>query len=459
MFFFLVLRSTLMETSDLVKKRILFVDDEENVLKALKRVFLDEPYEIITALSGNTALQILAEKNFAVIISDQRMPEMNGVEFLSRARKIQPDAVRIVLTGYADVQAAVGAINEGGASRYVSKPWNDADLVMSVHDAVASYELKQENARLGSIIQKQNEELKKWNSDLELIVQEQTIALQNKNKDLEQLNIQLKNNFKKSIEAFSNLIEMREHSVSNHSKNVAKYANEIAISMKLAQQEAHKILVAAMLHDIGKIGVHDSILAKNPEDLNEGEMSEYQKHAVRGQVAVDAIDGFGDIGILIRNHHENVDGSGYPDGLTRDSIPLGSRIIALVDTFDRLTNNSIPSPEAYTWALEHIEYYLDTRHDRTVFQHFAPIVKKRIIEMDRQQYSKDEELEIHPDGLDLGQILARDLRSGSGLLILSQGSVLDSKLIHAIQRYHRMDPLRTGVFVRAARGGKKPLAS
>ncbi len=191
---------------------ILFVDDEENVLKSLKRVFMDEPYDLVTALSGKEALEILGKTIFAVIVSDQRMPEMSGSEFLGKARAIQPDAVRIVLTGYADVQAAVSAINEGGAYRYIAKPWNDTDLVLVIRDAVATYGLKQENARLTALTNKQNDELKKWNTELEVLVQEQTIDIQNKNKELEKLNEQLRKNFRKSIEAFSGLIEMRERS-------------------------------------------------------------------------------------------------------------------------------------------------------------------------------------------------------------------------------------------------------
>jgi response regulator RpfG family c-di-GMP phosphodiesterase len=427
--------------------KILFVDDEENVLKSLKRVFMDEPFEVLAAQSGKDALQLLNETNVSVIVSDQRMPEMSGAEFLGKARNIQPNAVRIVLTGYADVQAAVSAINEGGAYRYIAKPWNDSDLVMVIRDAVASYQLKQENIRLTELVRQQNEDLKKWNADLEVIVQKQTIDIQNKNKDLEQLVTQLNKNFKKSIEAFSSLIEMREKSVSSHSKNVAMLTRQIAVNMKLSDHETNNILVGALLHDVGKIGVPDIILLKRPDDMNDIELAEYQRHSVRGQVAVDAIDGFTDIGLLIRHHHEYVDGSGYPDGLKRSAIPLGSRIIAMADAFDRMTNIGAPSTEGFQKALKHIEYYLDTRYDRSLYQQLAPIIIKKIEELGKRD-AREEEVEVQPEKLLAGMVLTRDLRSGSGLLILSQGAILNAKIIYAIQRYHHMDPYRTGVFVR-----------
>lgn len=189
-------------------RAILFVDDEENVLRSLKRLFLDEPYQLFTAPSGKAGLELLGKQAFAVIVSDQRMPEMSGSDFLAKAREIQPDAVRIVLTGYADVNAAISAINEGGAYRYIAKPWNDTDLVLTIRDAVDTYVLKQENRRLTELTRAQNEEMKKWNSELEFYVQQQMLDIQKKNKDLEKLNEKLSNNFKKAIEVFSNLKEM-----------------------------------------------------------------------------------------------------------------------------------------------------------------------------------------------------------------------------------------------------------
>jgi response regulator RpfG family c-di-GMP phosphodiesterase len=434
---------------------ILFVDDEENVLKSLKRVFMDEPYDLVTALSGKAALEILDKTNFAVIVSDQRMPEMSGSEFLGKARVIQPDAVRVVLTGYADVQAAVSAINEGGAYRYIAKPWNDTDLMLVIRDAVATYGLKQENARLTELTKKQNDEMKKWNTELEVLVQEQTIDIQNKNKELEKLNEQLRNNFRKSIEAFSGLIEMRERSVSSHSKNVASLSRQIAANMKLPEQETSNILVAALLHDIGKIGIPDAVLMKRPDDMTIEELDEYRKHAVRGQVAVDAINGFSDIGLLIRHHHEHVDGSGHPDGLKGSSIPLGSRIIAIADVFDRMTNIDKPSAEGLLKALKNIEYNLETHYDRSIYQHLSLIVTKKIEELEKQGDVRSEEVEILPHHLTTGMVLARDVRSGSGLLILARGTLLDPTLVGALQRYHQMDPSRAGIFVRKAEKQRK----
>lgn len=428
--------------------KILFVDDEENVLRALRRLFLDEPYEIVAALSGREALAVMKEHEFAVIVSDQRMPEMSGSEFLSQAREIQPDAIRIVLTGYADVQAAINAINQGGAYRYITKPWNDSDLILILRDATETYRLKQENRYLTDLTSRQNEELKKWNTQLEEMVQEQTLDIQNKNKELEKLNEQLQKNFRKSIEAFSSLLEMRDKSMSSHAKNVASLSRQVASAMQLTDEESSRILVAALLHDIGKIGVPDSVLLKQPDELKDAEFSEYKRHAVRGQVAVESIEGFHDIGLLIRHHHEYVDGTGFPEGLKRAEIPVGCRIIAMADAVDRIANTGIISAESFQKALKYIEFYLDTRFDRKVFQYLAPILRKKIEELMRQGDVSIEEVEMQPSRLAPGMVLTRDVRSGTGLLILAHGVVLQQKIIEALQKYYRMDPPKTGVFVR-----------
>jgi response regulator RpfG family c-di-GMP phosphodiesterase len=121
---------------------ILFVDDEKSIVKALHRIFLDDNYHILTAGSGQEALELLnAGEIPTVIISDQRMPGMNGAEFLAKARKFLPESIRMVLTGYADINTAMESINRGGIYRYILKPWDDEELRLVVRDAVSLFEL------------------------------------------------------------------------------------------------------------------------------------------------------------------------------------------------------------------------------------------------------------------------------------------------------------------------------
>ena len=158
---------------------ILFVDDEKNILKSLQRLFFDEDYTVLTANSGKEALDLLAAgAKPTVIISDQRMPEMGGVEFLARAREMLPQSIRMVLTGYADINTAVDSINLGGVYRYILKPWNDDELKMVVRQAVTQFELVEQNRRLTLELAEKNRELMELNNSLELKVEERTRELQ-----------------------------------------------------------------------------------------------------------------------------------------------------------------------------------------------------------------------------------------------------------------------------------------
>ena len=154
---------------------ILCVDDEENILSSLERVFLEEEnYEIVTANSGEEGLKVLKERPVDLIISDQRMPGMSGTEFLKEARKLYPDTIRIVLSGFSDFDTITKAINEGEIYRLIQKPWEDGELLLAVKDSLEKYELMRENRKLQEEVKKQNEELKVFNLQLEEKVKQRT---------------------------------------------------------------------------------------------------------------------------------------------------------------------------------------------------------------------------------------------------------------------------------------------
>ncbi|MDA8169568.1 MAG: response regulator [Nitrospiraceae bacterium] len=164
--------------------KILCVDDEPNVLKALQRLFLDDDYEILTAASGQDGLLMLEKEKVQLVISDYRMPMMNGVEFLKEVRLHHPETVRIVLSGYADTAAIVSAINEGEIYKFIPKPWNDDELKVTVLNALERYFLYKENARLTVDLKKKNEELSKVNAQLEKLLLEKSNSLEFKRRAL-----------------------------------------------------------------------------------------------------------------------------------------------------------------------------------------------------------------------------------------------------------------------------------
>ena len=426
--------------------KVLCVDDEEYILNSLKRLFIDEEFEVITALSGQAGLALLADtNNVGVIISDQRMPGMLGAEFLHACRTVAPDAARILLTGYSDLTSTIDAINNGGLSRYLGKPWNDEELLMVVRDALQQYTLIIENRRLNGVVQQQNEELQEWNKNLKGRVLAQTITLRQKNEELYLTLQRIKQSYESMIVALAGLVKLREQSLFQHACNVADLSRSVAIKAGITPYGVENIRVAALLHDLGKLGIPERILHLTPEQLNPEELRVYQTHAIRGQMALHMIEELRPAGILIRHHHEHFDGSGFPDRLSGSDIPLGARIIAFADFID----NTFTGQTATTLelALDQAEELGGSRLDPQLQRLFERVAANLYgLETDRFTGTVTER-EISPFELQSGMTLSRHIYTGSGVLLLRQGTVLDDFKREAIQRFYTFDPTNQGVFV------------
>jgi len=166
--------------------KLLFVDDEKNVLKSLRRAFIDTDYEIITAESGSQGLQLIRAHNVALVLSDYRMPEMNGVEFLKKAKEIAPLATRMILTGYADMEVILSAVNKGHVFKFILKPWENENLKLEIRKALEYHEMKKQQDELVKTIEEQNRQLKELNENLEQKVDEKTREIKGMNKELKQ---------------------------------------------------------------------------------------------------------------------------------------------------------------------------------------------------------------------------------------------------------------------------------
>jgi response regulator RpfG family c-di-GMP phosphodiesterase len=161
------------------------VDDEENILHSIKRLLRKEGYRLLAALSGIEGLKILEENNVHLVLSDQRMPQMSGTEFLAEVKEKYPDVIRIILTGYTQVDSITESINKGNIYKFLLKPWNDQNLKLEISKALDQYDLIQANKMLHEKVLEQNEELKSINENLEMLIQERTKKLEIQNQALE----------------------------------------------------------------------------------------------------------------------------------------------------------------------------------------------------------------------------------------------------------------------------------
>lgn len=271
--------------------KVLIVDDENNILNAMERLLTEHGIPVLRASGGEEALQVLNEMVVAVIVTDNLMPGMRGLELLARMTAISPDTVKILMTAYADLRTAVDAINRGEVFRFIVKPWDNAEMVRAVEDARKRYDVI----------------------------------------------ITLKNGDEATIRSLAQAIELKDFYTRGHSERVAWYAVRIAELLGLSEEMKKEIRYGSWLHDCGKIGVPEVILT-SPYGLSEQEFETVKGHPVWGaEVARQARLSQVVVNIIL-HHHERYDGSGYPMGLSGEDIPLEARIVTIADIYDALTS-------------------------------------------------------------------------------------------------------------------------
>jgi response regulator RpfG family c-di-GMP phosphodiesterase len=350
---------------------LLFVDDEPNVLKALRRLFHNENYEIYLASGGAEGLDILRRHAVDLIISDMRMPEMSGAEFLAHAVEQWPETVRILLTGYADLQSTIDAVNKGRIFSYCNKPWHDEELKLLVRNALEQKRLREERERLSAIIRQQNDELKMLNEHLEEKVEQRTAQLRNTLKQLDQANTSLKRQYADSIKAFSRIIEMRPGIKSGHSKYIAENAHAVAKKMNLDEEDVKNIVYAGLLLQIGKMTLPDDILAQPFYVMHAREKTHYLKHALEAAPLLKGLAQLNAAVTLIRYQYEYYDGSGSPEGLVGRDIPLGSRILTVIsDYISYLEGSMTGKPMPVTDVRKRLNDFKDKKYDPEVVDVF-----------------------------------------------------------------------------------------
>lgn len=418
--------------------RVLCVDDEQNILSSLRRLFRPQGYQIQVAGSGAEGLQLLEAEPVDLIISDMRMPEMDGAQFLEQVRQRWPDTIRILLTGYADIASTVDAINKGEIYRYISKPWNDSDLLMVVRHALEGLSLKREKERLEVLTAAQNEALKDLNANLELKVMERTV-------ELRQAHDKLKTSFLTSIKVFANLIELRGPALAGHSRRVADLARKIATVMKLNAAECQDIFLAGLLHDIGKIGLPDALLAKPVPNFTGDELGLYRKHPAMGEQALMALAELRGAAMIVRAHHERYDGQGFPEGLSGLAIPIGARILAVANDFDGLQIGTLSMRRLHLEdARKLIAESRGRRYDPAVIEAF--LQASGGIELESNGEEQIGTANLHPE-----MVLARDIMSRDGVLLLAADHVLDASLIRQIREYFASESASAQIFIRTQR--------
>lgn len=287
-----------------MRENVLFVDDEVNVLKSVERVFADADLTFLKAGSAGEAMRLIGENEIAVLVTDNRMPGMSGIDLLSCLRELSPETVKILMTGHADLNTAIEAINVGEVFRFLVKPWENEALIRTVREGVDHYRLVKS----------------------------------------------MRSSDESTLLSLAQTIELKDPYTRGHCDRVAGYALMIADHLGLPEESRQHIKHGGWLHDCGKIGVPDMVLNSTGK-LNDSEYVTIKQHPMWGARVARQARLPQEVINIILYHHERYDGDGYPHMLCGSKIPIEARIVTIADIYDALTSkrsyrDALPREEA-----------------------------------------------------------------------------------------------------------------
>ncbi|RQS71236.1 response regulator [Burkholderia sp. Bp8963] len=426
---------------------ILLVDDEPGVLSALRRLLRQSRYDVRTADSGEAALDILASGDVDLIVSDMRMPHMSGVEFLARARAMYPDTMRILLTGYSEIEAVARAVNEGGIYRYLNKPWDDHDLLLTIDQALEQRRLRSEAERLAALTQTQNEALRRFNAELESEVRARTEELGQTVMFLEAAQRDLKSNFTAMVQVCASMVELRCGVVGGQSMRIGEIARHLALACGMSSHHAKDVYFAGLLHGIGKLSLPDELLHKPLVRMTTDEQRLYQQHPLRAQMVLTPVAQLHHVASIVLHQYERFNGRGTPDGLAGTDIPLGSRIIAVARDFEGLRHGEIGAPQSAEQAIDVLRSQAGVRYDPQIVERFVALMKHPA-----ELGIAPSVTEVKSEQLCEGMQLADDLRTHRGVLLITKGSVMTAHQIDLVRRFEAREGTPFDILVLAAAG-------
>lgn len=327
--------------------RVLVVDDDEGTREFFSDCLCLAGYRVSTRSTGEEALPFLLSRDYDLILLDLGLPGINGLDLLkeySAKTAHKPRPAVVVISGEGDLEIGVAAMKLGAVD-YLRKPVREKDLLKGVVKALKIRSEREEN-----LLRQEK---------LEQLVRDQSDKIQN--------------SLLKTIDAFSRSLGVKDMNALRHSRRVVFLSRVLAAGMNLPGPEIENVWMAALLHDIGKIGVREGVLEKELP-LEAEEMDHIHQHPLVAENILGPIDDLRGIVALIKHHHERWDGSGYPDGLAGENIPLGARIIAVADAYDAMTSERpYQKPLGHEEAVRRIREEAGKQFDPALAELFARI--------------------------------------------------------------------------------------
>lgn len=409
---------------------VLAVDDEPNIVSALRRTLRSRGFTVHTALGGAEGLEVLEKQPVDAIISDMRMPEMTGAQFLQAARLKMPEAVRILLTGYADITSTIEAVNNGEIFRYLSKPWDDDVLLSVLHDGLERKRLARERDQLLALTKEQNAQLQSHAEQLELKVQERTKDLQKATDEVKAANARITADFQGTVKVLSTILEQRPGLTGGVARRVAEHVKNLGPRVGLCGDDLQDAVYAAHLEDLGKLTFPEKWLTTPMHALPGRERDEFMQHPLHGDGYLMSLQSLRGAGRVLRSLYERWDGKGMPAHLKGDAIPLGSRVLRAASEYERLRAGSIETRAfSHQDACNWLKNGSETRFDPKVSEAFVALLNEESNAVPTRT--------LPVSGLKPGMVLSQDLTAGIGVLLLSKDHLLDETMIRRLDSFQR----------------------
>lgn len=420
------------------RPRILCVAAGQVLRPECVRALAARGFRLQAARSGPEALELLAEDpDWTVLLCDSGILRDQDPLFLEGARRAAPSTASVLLWDPSDPSCLVEAVNRAEVFRVLPAPVGEEELVRAVQEALERrLSLEQLALRLKRL-ELENAALKRERGALEEKLEAAASQIENARRQALEESRRLKNTYIHMIRMFSNVLELHDPKGKTHGSNVADLAARVGRALHLNPSDLESLVVAALFHDIGKMGLPESVREKPVETLEPVEEALYRTHPIRGQMVFDSMEYMRDVGVVIRHHHESYTGGGFPDGLSGGQIPLASRVLALADAIDRWMERET-GEDPIASVIEKARRNEQGRFDESLvpyFEHSVAAVYEKIVPAEGVS-----ERELSLGQLRPGMILTRDIVSGTGITVAKKGKVLKRETLEKIRRCYEIDP-------------------
>jgi len=410
---------------------ILIIDDEELVLNALAETLMREGYKVLTSPHAVHAASVLQGQPFSVVIADQNMPMVTGLEFLAQVKEIQPDATRILITGVPNLSTVIEAINKGEIYRFIVKPWLREELLATVKNAVHRHELICINAQLRAETLEMNEELTRINR----VLAAQVDIVAGQNRQLELLTAAQEKNFRQSVELCVQTMQTFYPTLGNQARRVFELCTTMSNGIDLSPEARQTLEISAWIHDIGLVGVPRRLIKRweeSPGSLNEAERALVEHHPIFGAELASFAHHLIGVGPTIRGHHERFDGSGYPDRLKGENIPWLARLLGVAVAYAEsdLTGQA---------AADMISAGSNSVFDPVAVRAFLSTLPKAVV--------PGKQHEVLLSDLRPGMVLAQGIYTVNGILLIPDGQSLTAPYIDKLLNHHRINPISQSLLI------------